>query len=140
MFGILNFGHCDLPIDLAQGGESFDAAQDREPVERPVEPRISLCYASLVRNDGFKVLRHSLLRGNDKMGFHFCKTIECLNITFVRSGSKFVFGQEWFYSFTIYSRSGYQAVAIISTRPITTLSAYSFSISACISQCLCFIS
>jgi hypothetical protein len=21
MFGILNFGHCDLPIDLAQGGE-----------------------------------------------------------------------------------------------------------------------
>jgi len=23
---------------LAQGGESFDFAQDREPVERPVEP------------------------------------------------------------------------------------------------------
>ena len=21
MFGILNFGHCDLPFDLAQGGE-----------------------------------------------------------------------------------------------------------------------
>jgi hypothetical protein len=38
MFGILNFGHCDLPIDLAQGGESFDFAQDREPVERLVEP------------------------------------------------------------------------------------------------------
>jgi len=41
------FGHCDLPIDsfdlealdrLAQGGESFDFAQDREPVERLVEP------------------------------------------------------------------------------------------------------
>jgi hypothetical protein len=35
----LNFGHCDLPFDLAQGGgESFDSAQDREPVERLVEP------------------------------------------------------------------------------------------------------
>ena len=33
-----NFGHCDLPFDLAQGGESFDFAQDREPVERLVEP------------------------------------------------------------------------------------------------------
>ena len=30
--------HWDLPFDLAQGGESFDFAQDREPVERPVEP------------------------------------------------------------------------------------------------------
>jgi len=38
LFGILNFGHCDLPFDLAQGGESFDSAQDREPVERLVEP------------------------------------------------------------------------------------------------------
>jgi hypothetical protein len=38
-FGILNFGLCDLPFDLAQGGgESFDSAQDREPVERLVEP------------------------------------------------------------------------------------------------------
>jgi hypothetical protein len=46
-FDILNFGHCDLPFDsfdlealdrLAQGGESFDFAQDREPVERLVEP------------------------------------------------------------------------------------------------------
>jgi hypothetical protein len=36
---ILHFGHCDLPFDLAQGGgESFDLAQDREPVERLVEP------------------------------------------------------------------------------------------------------
>ena len=33
-----NFGHCYLPFDLAQGGESFDSAQDREPVERLVEP------------------------------------------------------------------------------------------------------
>ena len=31
-------GHCYLPFDLAQGGESFDFAQDREPVERLVEP------------------------------------------------------------------------------------------------------
>jgi hypothetical protein len=38
LFGILNFGHCDLPFGLAQGGESFDSAQDREPVERLVEP------------------------------------------------------------------------------------------------------
>ena len=36
--GILNFGHCGLPFDMAQGGESFDSAQDREPVERLVEP------------------------------------------------------------------------------------------------------
>jgi hypothetical protein len=35
---ILNFGHGDLPFDWAQGGESFDVAQDRECVERLVEP------------------------------------------------------------------------------------------------------
>jgi len=28
----------NLPFDLAQGGDSFDVAQDREPVERLVEP------------------------------------------------------------------------------------------------------
>ena len=33
LFGILSFGHCYLPFDLAQGGESLDLAQDREPVE-----------------------------------------------------------------------------------------------------------
>jgi hypothetical protein len=38
LFEILNFGHCDLPFDLAHGGESFDSARDREPVERLVEP------------------------------------------------------------------------------------------------------
>ena len=56
MFGVLNFGPCDLPFDsfdlealdrLAQGGgesldlaqdrESIDVAQDRELVERPAE-------------------------------------------------------------------------------------------------------
>jgi hypothetical protein len=34
----LSFGHWYLPFDYAQGGESFDYAQDREPVERLVEP------------------------------------------------------------------------------------------------------
>jgi hypothetical protein len=43
----LNIGIWNLPFDafdlealdsLAQGGESFDSAQDREPVERLVEP------------------------------------------------------------------------------------------------------
>ena len=38
MFGILNFGLCDLPFDLTQGSESLDFAQDREPVERLAEP------------------------------------------------------------------------------------------------------
>ena len=38
IFGVLNLGHWDLPFDLAQGGESFDFSQDREPVERLVEP------------------------------------------------------------------------------------------------------
>ena len=47
MFEILNFGHWDLPIDLAQGGESFDLAQDREPVERLVEP-IGICYLKIL--------------------------------------------------------------------------------------------
>jgi hypothetical protein len=44
LFGILDFGHCDLPFDLAQGGgESFDFAQEREFVERLVEPFV-ICY------------------------------------------------------------------------------------------------
>jgi hypothetical protein len=34
----VNVGIWNLPFDLAQGGESFDFAQDREPVERLVEP------------------------------------------------------------------------------------------------------
>ena len=29
-----------FPFGYAQGGESFDSAQDREPVERLVEPRL----------------------------------------------------------------------------------------------------
>jgi hypothetical protein len=29
-----------MSILFAQGGESFDLAQDREPFERPVEPRV----------------------------------------------------------------------------------------------------
>jgi len=31
----LEIGIWILPFDLAQGGESFDFAQDREPVENP---------------------------------------------------------------------------------------------------------
>jgi len=38
LFGFLEIGIWILPFDLAQGGESFDFAQDREPVERLVEP------------------------------------------------------------------------------------------------------
>ena len=36
-------GHLDLPFNLIQGGESFDFAQDREPVERLVEVFCALC-------------------------------------------------------------------------------------------------
>jgi hypothetical protein len=42
----LNFGHWYLPFALAQGGESFDLAQDREPVERLVE-RFEFCILVL---------------------------------------------------------------------------------------------
>jgi hypothetical protein len=46
-FGHLDFRNLNLPFDLAQGGESFDSAQDREPVERLVEPfRISFAYVA----------------------------------------------------------------------------------------------
>ena len=51
-FGISNFGHCALPFDMAQGGESFDVAQDREHVERLVEP-FEICY--LLFNKGVGV-------------------------------------------------------------------------------------
>ena len=52
MFGSLEIGIWILPFDsfdlealdrLAQGGESFDFAQDREPVERLVEPFVIWC-------------------------------------------------------------------------------------------------
>ena len=32
------YNSAGFPFDFAQGGESFDVARDREPVERPVEP------------------------------------------------------------------------------------------------------
>jgi hypothetical protein len=56
LFGISNFGHWDLPFDLAQGGDSFDFAQDREPVERPVEPFVfcDLVLKSLMFGIGIK--------------------------------------------------------------------------------------
>jgi len=43
LFWSLDIGIWDLPFDVAQGGESFDFAQDREPVERPVEPFVIWC-------------------------------------------------------------------------------------------------
>jgi hypothetical protein len=33
LFGILKFGHCDLPIDLAQGGEPVENPELVEVVE-----------------------------------------------------------------------------------------------------------
>jgi hypothetical protein len=41
----------NLPFDLAQGGESFDFAQDREPAERLVEPfsDFDIRYSDLFR-------------------------------------------------------------------------------------------
>jgi hypothetical protein len=51
-----NFGNSNLPFDLAQGGESFDSAQDREPAERLVEPfRISTRLLRLNASDGGQV-------------------------------------------------------------------------------------
>jgi hypothetical protein len=63
-----------FPFGFAQGGESFDLAQDREPVERPVEPRVSTAIFGLARskiptssagNDSFFELRHSLIAEGD---------------------------------------------------------------------------
>ena len=45
-FDILNLDHWKLPFGLAQGGESLDVAQDREPVERSIEP-FGICYLVL---------------------------------------------------------------------------------------------
>jgi hypothetical protein len=42
-FGHWDLANLNLPFDLAQGGESFDSAQDRESAERLGEPfRISI--------------------------------------------------------------------------------------------------
>jgi hypothetical protein len=55
LFWSLNLGIWNLPFDsfdlealdrLAQGGESFDFAQDREPVERLVEPFV-ICLPAI---------------------------------------------------------------------------------------------
>jgi hypothetical protein len=37
-FGHWDSGHLVLPFDLAQGGGSFDLTQDREALERPLQP------------------------------------------------------------------------------------------------------
>ena len=60
--GLIDNSSPGFPFDFAQGGESFDLAQDRELVERPVEPRVSLNLVLLARNDSFVELRHSLGR------------------------------------------------------------------------------
>jgi hypothetical protein len=52
-----------FPFDSAQGGESFDLAQDRELVERPVEPRVSPTICGLARNDGSFQVSNSLWDG-----------------------------------------------------------------------------
>ena len=46
VFGTLEIGIWILPFDYAQGGESFDFAQDHEPVERLVEPFV-ICFLVL---------------------------------------------------------------------------------------------
>jgi hypothetical protein len=48
-FEDLNFGHWALPFDVAQGGESFDLAQDPEGLEGLVEPFRVSCF-------GFRIL------------------------------------------------------------------------------------
>jgi hypothetical protein len=51
-----------LPFDLAQGGgESFDSAQDREPVERLVEPFgiCDLLFEIFAAETRYRHLKHS---------------------------------------------------------------------------------
>ena len=45
-------GYWNLAFDVAQGGESFDFAQDRELVERPVEPFVIWVLPFDVAQDG----------------------------------------------------------------------------------------
>jgi hypothetical protein len=51
MFGLLELGIWILPFDWAQGGESFDFAQDREPVERLVESFVIWCLEFIKKKD-----------------------------------------------------------------------------------------
>jgi hypothetical protein len=45
----------DLPFDTAQGGESFDSAQDREPAERLVEPFRASCFDIRILRFGLQI-------------------------------------------------------------------------------------
>jgi hypothetical protein len=63
LFRILKFGYWYLPFVLAQSGESFDFAQDREPVERLVEPFV-ICILAL-GNFMILILRVSLFIPDD---------------------------------------------------------------------------
>jgi hypothetical protein len=47
----LELGIWILPFDLAQGGESFDFSQDREPVERLVELFVIWCLEFFLFKD-----------------------------------------------------------------------------------------
>jgi hypothetical protein len=49
-----------FPFELAQGGESFDYAQDREPVERPVEPRVKPGMTFGPKCEDLPIVRQSL--------------------------------------------------------------------------------
>jgi hypothetical protein len=64
MFGSLELEIWILPFDsfdhealdrLAQGGEFFDFAQDREPVERLVEPFVICCLEFFYFKDTSKI-------------------------------------------------------------------------------------
>ena len=58
--GIFKFRIWILLFDLAQGGESFDFAQDREPVERLVEP-FGICvllFGNFLIAETFIFLQH----------------------------------------------------------------------------------
>jgi hypothetical protein len=54
-FGHFNLDHWRLPFDVAQGGESFDIAQDREVLEGLVEPFRISCF-------GFRIFNFSANR------------------------------------------------------------------------------
>jgi len=56
-----------FPFGFAQGGESFDLAQDRELVERPVEPRVSPKILRLARKDNIVELKECLLSYRQEM-------------------------------------------------------------------------
>jgi len=52
LFGILNFGHCDLPFDLAQGGEVVSLSNHLVFV---------ICYLEfLIAETSSRILQHAV--------------------------------------------------------------------------------